>query len=232
MQPTPSTLCIFAKPPIAGVAKTRLASAVGLQHSGALATAFFLDTITLCRDAAQEAKRPVSTVLSVTELHPMFRTLAPELPRWPQGEGPLGARLERTIRYALSQRPTVVIVGSDAPHMPARQIVAAMDRLAACDVVLTPSDRGGISLIGARVCLPGMLNGIGWSAGAVLGAVCERLATHRLSFAVMEPCFDVDDAPDLERLSALLAMSPERAPQTARAIRRLVQRRPIVLAAS
>jgi uncharacterized protein len=221
---TPSTLCIFAKPPVPGVAKTRLADAIGLQHSATVATAFLLDTVTLCRKVATETKRPVSTVLSVTDLHPLFRTLAPELARWPQGEGDIGARLERTIRYALSQTPMVVIIGSDTPHMQAKQIVEAMDRLQSCDVVLTPSDKGGIALIGARVCLPGMLSGISWSARPVLGPLCDRLAKHRLSFSVLESCFDVDDAQDLERLSALLAMSPERAVQTARAIKRLAKK--------
>src|SRR6187200_1503079 len=115
---SPSTLCIFSKPPIPGVVNARIAAAIGLQHSAALETALLLDTISLSQRVAAEAKRPVSTAMLVADMHPLFRTLAPELPRWPQGDGDLGARLERAIRYSLTLRPRVAIIGSDAPHMP------------------------------------------------------------------------------------------------------------------
>lgn len=218
--PTPATLCIFTVPPLPTSPSLPLARDLGVRDAAALATAMLLDTISLCRRVETEARRPVSTALAVAELHPFYRTLAPELPRWPQGAGSYGMRLEHTLRYALTQRPHVAIVSTETPHLLSRHMVAALDRLSECDFVVAPSDKGGVCLLAARVHVPGLLAKIDWMTGAVFLAVCEQLAKHRLSFAVLEPTFKIASGAEIERARTVLEISPERAPQTARALRR------------
>lgn len=206
-------MCVFAKPFRPGEVKTRLASALGGPAASALARAFFLDT--WAKVGALEGAGPV---LASTEDVPGHFGVAPEQ-LWLQGEGDLGERMERVARRALAAAPWVLLVGADSPALPEGALEAACAALADHDAVLGPADDGGYYLFGLRRAPAGLLEGLPWSAADTFTATHARLKERGLSVALVEPHFDVDGPADLERLRALLAGSPERAPATAAAMR-------------
>jgi glycosyltransferase A (GT-A) superfamily protein (DUF2064 family) len=91
-------ICVFAKPPHPGHVKTRLARSVGSVAAAQLAQAFLEDTWALVRQlpwahaVAALADGPMTIALEGGEL-------------WSQGEGDLGARLERVLQRALATAP-------------------------------------------------------------------------------------------------------------------------------
>jgi glycosyltransferase A (GT-A) superfamily protein (DUF2064 family) len=131
-------ICIFAKPPVAGGVKTRLASALGPEIAAELARAFLDDTM-----AAVRALGWARVAVASTAPHEGVETLL-------QGEGDLGARIERVLRAALADAPFAIAIGADAPALPRRLLEAARDVLQRADEVLGPADDGGFYLLGLR----------------------------------------------------------------------------------
>lgn len=207
---------VFAKPPRAGEAKTRLAEGIGRLAAAGLARAFFQDTW--------------AAVSSRTWAEPILATTDPDAPEWrelrvrgawPQGDGDLGARLERTLGRALESAPAALVVGTDSPGLPGELLDDARRALETAHAVLGPSDDGGFYLLGLSRTVEDLLEGLPWSSEETFEMTKSRLAERGLSVHVLPPFFDVDRPADLEPLRRRLARGEIRAPATARALARL-----------
>lgn len=214
-----STLVIFARAPVLGEVKTRLAKHLGEAAALELYEAFLDDTCALTQGLG--ARRVLAVAGELT--HPKLERLAKSqrLALEPQGDGDLGARMERAIARHLATGP-VLIIGSDAPTLPRAHLHAALDALMEHDVVIGPSDDGGYWLVGARVPVPEIFSDIRWSTPEVLPATLQRLGSR--SHALVASFYDIDTVEDLARLRAELAALPETvAPATRRALAALPQ---------
>ena len=140
---------------------------------------------------------------------------------WLQGDGDLGARLERVLRRALTRAPKALAIGADSPGLPLRLIEAAHAALDAADAILGPCDDGGFYLLGLRRCPPGLLADLPWSLEGTHRATLARLRHRGLETIELDPWFDVDREEDLARLERLIAEGSVVAPATASAIARL-----------
>jgi uncharacterized protein len=199
----PLLLCVFAKPPVAGEVKTRLAATLGPERAAVLARAFLDDTL--------EAQRLPWAEVALATTAPF----AAPVPTLLQGPGDLGARIERVLRAALERAPAAIAIGADAPALPRRLLEAARLALAEADAVLGPAADGGFYLLGLRRCPEGLLAALPWSAADTCLRTLERLRTSGLKTALLEEWFDVDRPEDLERLRAALRAGELVAPRTA-----------------
>jgi len=91
-------ICVFAKPPVPGEAKTRLATTVGKVHAAALARAFLKDTWELVSRV-----KWARAILATTEGTAKAFGLSGPVKTWLQGDGDLGKRLERIIQRGLAE---------------------------------------------------------------------------------------------------------------------------------
>ncbi|MBA2544076.1 MAG: TIGR04282 family arsenosugar biosynthesis glycosyltransferase [Deltaproteobacteria bacterium] len=200
------SICIFAKPPVAGTVKTRLADA---ELAARLARAFLLDTCDSLRALAWAAP-----ILATTgDLEPSLARRV-EIPIWPQGSGDLGARIERVMRRALESADGAIAIGADTPGLPRELLVRACEALTRADAAIGPTDDGGFYLLALRACPVGLLADLPWSRSDTFAATLERLRSRGLRTLVLEPWFDVDRPADLERLRALLSTGALVAPET------------------
>ncbi|WP_166269389.1 TIGR04282 family arsenosugar biosynthesis glycosyltransferase [Marinobacter caseinilyticus] len=199
----PTTVLIqFAKWPEAGRVKTRLIPALGVQ--GALDAHCRL-TLTvlghlLASGRAVEfwwdralAQPPASARPVVSEVR------AASLVENVQMGADLGARMHQALAQSLQTRDKVLIIGSDCPSVDAPYIEAALAALDHSDAVIGPSEDGGYVLLGARRVAEGMLVDIEWGSARVLGQTCERMTACGLTYQLLEPRWDVDEAEDWER---------------------------------
>jgi len=211
-------LALFAREPVAGTVKTRLAREVGEARAVALYTAFLADLARSLPSPGEwvsllahvgEAPGPV---LSETFAGWTFAT---------QGDGDLGARMARRAGAA-NGRP-VVIVGSDAPELRASDVRAALRALREADVVFAPAPDGGFSLVGLRpgVPAPALFGGSRWSTAHALEDTRAAAVAAGCRVALLPVIADVDVAADLAALGARLAAGPEGCPSTRRALEEL-----------
>lgn len=199
-----ATICIFAKPPRAGEAKTRLAPAIGPDNAARVAQALLEDVI----DTALRVPR-ANVVLSVTE---RFALPGWHLPNWPQPEGDLGVRIEHTLRQALLESRCAIAVGADTPGLTPALLDDAITRLDSCDAVLGPAHDGGYYLVGLRRCPPTLFQNIRWSHQATLDDTLARFQQLGVRYSLLPKCFDLDTPEDLTRMRYLLSAGVITAP--------------------
>ncbi len=210
-----ATVLVLAKPPLPGLVKTRLEPCVGPSGAAALAGAFLADTWALVRSLGG-----VRPVLATTTILPGFCELAGG-EQWLQGDGDLGARLERVLRRALEGTPRAIAIGADTPGLPRSLLERAHEHLARADAVLGPCVDGGFYLIGLRRCARGLLADLPWSTERTYAATLARLMERGLRTAVLPPWFDVDRPEDLVELRRRLDRGEIEAPRTAESLARV-----------
>ncbi|MGE0703644.1 MAG: TIGR04282 family arsenosugar biosynthesis glycosyltransferase [Vicinamibacterales bacterium] len=209
-------VCVFAKPPRAGLVKTRLIASLGAPAAADLARAFFDDTWRLARSLEWADAVLATTDVAASE----WQTIGPaEI--WPQVGGDLGERLEEILRDALAIYPFAIAIGTDAPALPRELLDAACDALQTVDAVLGPAEDGGFYLLGVRACPSGLLAEIPWSAPDTYARTLARFRERRLRTEILPPWFDVDRSEDLNRLTSLLASAGAEAPATRRLLQQL-----------
>jgi rSAM/selenodomain-associated transferase 2/rSAM/selenodomain-associated transferase 1 len=197
------TVVLFAKAPVPGYVKTRLAAEVGPHEATRIYRTLGRDTADALRAGAGRLIAYVDppdagTIVAVADWLGRdgieFRL---------QSEGDLGERMSLAARECLDESDAVCIVGSDIPGLGADSVDAAFRALENHDVVLGPATDGGYYLIAIRETNPGLFDEIPWSTADVLTATLERASALGLSVSLLEPKTDVDTLADVP--AALLA---------------------------
>lgn len=197
-------LIVFTKAPAAGQAKTRLIPALGTVGAAALAGRL-LDHSVAAGVAAGFAA--VELCVTPSTAHPAFQRLQARHRRLAvtlQGEGDLGARMDRALTRALQLSPAVLLIGTDAPALDADMLRSAADALAESDAVFVPAFDGGYALVGLRRPAPGLFVGIDWSTDRVMQQTRGRAAAAGLRIIELPAVSDIDEPADLARLPLAL----------------------------
>jgi rSAM/selenodomain-associated transferase 1 len=203
---------LYAKEPVAGRVKTRLAREIGDAAAAALYAAFLEDLA-----VALPAPGRWEAVLAHAEPEagPFLRkTFGAPWTLSPQGDGSLGMRLRNAFEGA-----HVVVAGSDAPTLGRTDLEEAFGALAGgADVVFAPSPDGGFSLIGTRKKPGDFLEGVRWSTEYALDDARRAAERLGLRVALIAPVPDVDVLEDLGILSSSLSKQIFLCPATRRAV--------------
>ncbi|MEN3793586.1 TIGR04282 family arsenosugar biosynthesis glycosyltransferase [Fulvimarina sp. MAC3] len=190
---TRPTVVIFAKAPIPGTVKTRLAKTIGEEAALSLYE-------TLLRRTIETASNPRwDTVIAATpdEATKDACYWPSGTPRIPQGEGDLGSRMLRLLEHAKPNAP-VLVVGSDIPGLSGWQIETAFASLAASPLVFGPAEDGGFYLVGAAdQPPPAIFRNVEWSTETTLRQVLDNVPAG--SAGLIDRLEDLDDAESLER---------------------------------
>ena len=193
------TVLVFVKAPAPGRVKTRLSPPFTAEAAAALYRAFAADSL----GAAESAVGARAVVAyAPDEGWPDPSWLRAPTPEWfPQEGADLGRRLAAATGKAFSDgADRVVVVGSDAPHLPSARIEEAFARLATAPLVLGPARDGGYYLIGLREPAPSLFDDIPWSGPEVLKATLARAAELSWPVHLLDEVEDVDDAASLARM--------------------------------
>lgn len=188
----PRHLVLFARAPMRGAVKTRLAADIGKDA----ALSFYRRTL---RDVLWRLGRDPRwhTWLAVTpDVAANSTALWPQVPGVrliAQGQGDLGVRMARPL-LALPPGPAVII-GSDIPEVTPGHVMAAFTALGRNDMVFGPAVDGGYWLVGARrapVVPHGLFANVRWSTEH---ALADTLAGLPKSFrvAMLGELDDIDD---------------------------------------
>ena len=116
----------------------------------------------------------------------------------------LGARMRWAFAEMLAESPSVILIGSDSPTLPAGFIRRAAARLRDHDLVLGPAEDGGYYLIGLtragfRKAGRDLFYRIRWGGPTVFRMTLERAIRRRIRAAILDPWYDIDTLKDLRR---------------------------------
>ncbi|MDX1567988.1 MAG: TIGR04283 family arsenosugar biosynthesis glycosyltransferase [Longimicrobiales bacterium] len=200
------TLLVFAKAPIEGRVKTRLARDVGHERATRLYRRIGRRVVDQIRGGPYEtvvcydppaARESVRSWLGEEGL--TFR---------PQKGPDLGTRMAEAFDWAFGRsldgpdggQREVCIVGTDAPGVEQGVVTEAFRSLEEADLVLGPASDGGYYLLALSEPRPELFREIEWSTPEVLDATLQRAESLGLRVRLLEERTDLDTSEDLARL--------------------------------
>ena len=197
------TIAVMAKAPVPGLAKTRLAPALGADGAATLAAQLLDHAVA---QAVAAALGPVSVWTTPDATHPAFQRLRQRhgVKLAVQGTGDIGQRMAAVFAAAFAHHSgPLLLMGTDLPGLTAAVLQQAAAALATHPAVLVPALDGGYGLIGLRQPAPDVFADVDWSTPAVLAQTRQRLAAAGLRHAELPTVADIDEAADLVHLQGL-----------------------------
>ncbi len=194
----PRHVIIFAKAPVLGTVKTRLAAGIG----SVMATCLYRTwSARVIRRLAADTRWHTALALSPDS----YANGSQSWPAcWPhhidhmaQGSGDLGRRMSG--RFKGLPPGDAVIVGSDIPDLEPRHIAAAFKALGRCDAVFGPASDGGYWLIGLtnRLRQRASFEGVRWSTEHAQADTIRKLGADKNVCILTEQLADIDTVDDL-----------------------------------
>ncbi|MCF6235627.1 MAG: TIGR04282 family arsenosugar biosynthesis glycosyltransferase [Gammaproteobacteria bacterium] len=199
------TLLIFAKAPIAGIAKTRLIPALGAEGAAKLHRKLAINTLKM---ATQHALCPVQLWCTPDTEHPFFVQCQKEfsVTLHQQSGRDLGERMAHALQQALQKNDYVIIIGTDCPPLTQDMLQRTFKLLDnSYDSVLIPAIDGGYVLLGLRRFNTELFNHIEWGTEKVLRATRERLNQLQWRWYELPHQWDLDEPKDLADKYELIA---------------------------
>jgi hypothetical protein len=189
-------IAVFAKAPVAGTVKTRLAAVLGADAAASLHAGLVRHAIAT---AVQARVGPVTLRCLPDTSHPFFERCRDDsgVALEAQRGADLGARMLDAFTAASGP---LLVIGADCPALTPEHLRAAAAALEAKDAVLIPAEDGGYVLLGLARPIPEIFEGVAWGSAAVMAQTRERLAAARADWMELPALWDVDRPEDYARL--------------------------------
>lgn len=190
-------VALFAKAPVAGRVKTRLAASVGHR-----AACFFYQKMCEAVAAVAAQTAPAHLTLWYTPtaqpyLRRLARQVGADLRAQPQGD--LGQRLRWVAAQELRRAEVVLLIGADAVGLTPGHLQKAVRLLQGnTDVVVAPAGDGGYTLIGLRKPTRAVFQQIPWGSSRVMTATQRRCRRAGLDLGQLPTAPDLDTVRDLK----------------------------------
>lgn len=194
-----TAIIVFAKAPLAGLAKTRLAPALGAAGAAALAERMLRHALA---QAVAANAGPVELCAAPDAAHPALREAAAACGASLAGQGPgdLGMRMHRALARQLSHHDRALLIGTDAPSLNAVLLREAAQALTDHDAVFVPTLDGGYALVGQRRSDSRWFADMAWSHDRVMDETRVRLRAAGVRWKELAPVADIDEPADLAHL--------------------------------
>jgi rSAM/selenodomain-associated transferase 1 len=190
-------LIVFAREPVPGLVKTRLATKLGNQAAADLYETMLQDVLNGCRKLDD-----IDTVVfwecgaeRLPHLEEKYRCSSRR-----QTPGNLGQRMQAAFEQMLAEGCDICcIIGSDAPDLPLTYITEAYRLLEEerTGVVFGPASDGGYYLLGLSRMVPQLFSNIPWSSATVLEASLAAARRSGSTTILLPEWQDIDTVEDL-----------------------------------
>lgn len=186
-----ASVAVFAKAPVPGKCKTRLARSIGPRAAANVQRKLTERTVKAIVDGGFD----VTLWCAPDCRHPTFMRLRQlygvRLRR--QTKGHLGQRMAHALRAGLVERPLALIVGADCAGMCRRALDDAVGALeGGAHVVFVPARDGGYVLVGVSRKLPGLFQRVHWGSKRVMRQTRRRASSLDVESRELAPLWDVD----------------------------------------
>jgi uncharacterized protein len=233
-------IAVMAKAPRPGEVKTRLVPPLTPEVACALSAGFLHDVTENIRLAAQDASIHSYVAYAPAGSAELFDGILADRTKLVLADGAavsaagvngFGRCLLHAARSLFAEGyQAVCLLNSDSPNLPTALLAQSAAALAEDGdrVVLGPAEDGGYYILGMKAPHHQLFADVAWSTSAVADQTRQRAQALGLPLVELDPWYDVDDAPSLQRLCQDLAtgrgidgQQPYPARHTARCIERL-----------
>ncbi len=189
-------IVVFAKAPVAGLAKTRLIAALGAQGAAKLAQQLLEHALD---QTVQAHAGAVELCVTPDPHHPALLALSQQhrVALTAQGDGDLGDRMHRVFERVLQTHSAALLMGTDAPALDSAMLKKALAALATHDAVFVPALDGGYALVGLRRPCAALFHHMVWSTATVMQETRRRATQAHVHWHELPPVNDIDEPADL-----------------------------------
>ena len=196
-----SRILIFAKAPVAGLAKTRLIPALSEAGAADLAEKLIHQIV---KNISESMLCPVSLYCTPDTNHPVFKKMqqqyAVELHL--QTGADLGIRMANALTESCKNAKSVIIIGTDCPVMNKEYLTEAFAILRDDnEIVFGPAEDGGYVLVGMNNMHDKVFQGIDWGTEKVMQQTRMVMQENNYLWTELATLWDVDRPEDLQRLT-------------------------------
>jgi hypothetical protein len=193
---------VFARAPVAGAVKTRLAPVLGAAGAARLHARMVKIALRTATSAARTVELHCFPHTRQTFFRHASRRCGVNLHA--QTGGDLGARMLHAMRIALRRSRLVVLIGSDCPGLRPADLRAALRALhSGASAVFSPAEDGGYALIGLRRISARLFEDIDWGGAQVMAQTRARMRELGWRWKELRAVWDVDRPEDVARLRTL-----------------------------
>lgn len=191
-------LVMFARAPVAGKVKTRLAPALGIEGALALHRRLVLRTLRSARAFCEAHDVELEVRIAGGDADAVKHWLGDDWRFREQRGGDLGERMAAAFDENFHEGSTAtVLIGSDCPCLTPGVLASAFECLKTHGAVLGPARDGGYYLIGLTAPMPGLFRDIAWGTESVLAQSLAVLSRGSCQPALLEILDDLDRPEDL-----------------------------------
>ena len=192
-------MAVFAKAPVPGQVKTRLAGVLGADAAAGLHAGLVRHALAT---AVASGLGGVELWCAPDERHDFFERCAADFGAslHAQRGADLGARMRAAFDEAFARGEALVLIGADCPALKPGDLRAAASALGAHDVAIVPAEDGGYVLLAMARAVPQVFEGVAWGSASVIGETRSRLAAAGVAWLELPALWDVDRPEDYERL--------------------------------
>lgn len=204
-------LAIFVKTPGHSALKTRLAAGIGVDAARAFHQRAAATTAAVA-GAAMAVEPMIQAYWAVAESAAIAAPCWASLPRIAQGDGDIGARMQRVCTMLQRRHGAALLIGADAPQLTVADLRAARRALDDHAHVIGGSTDGGFWLFGTRCDVPDdAWTSTPWSQPDTASRFAAAIGNA--SIARLRVLRDVDTATDLAPVVHALDVLAESLPE-------------------
>ncbi|PJZ36925.1 transferase [Leptospira levettii] len=185
-------LIIFAKQPIQGQVKTRLARTLGDQTT----LNIYQNLLQITQDITSKLNISKTVYWDQIPNHTniyfqdgySFKV---------QSQGDLGKKMKDAFREEFDESfGKILIIGTDCPYLTKEIFEDAYRALEKSNIVIGPAKDGGYYLLGMNRFYPSLFEGIPWSTELVFDLTIKKIKELNLTFSVLPALNDIDTEKD------------------------------------
>ena len=195
-------IIVFAKEPVLGKVKTRLARAIGETAALQFHEKMLRQTMEMVCEYNLAA---VELHVTGNPDHPLFQSLSLEfhVSVHQQKGDDLGEKMFFALEQSLGNSNYSVLIGTDCPIMGVEYLSNALTALVrGQDAVIGPAEDGGYVLIGARTIKKDWFRDISWGSSKVMQQSRSKMQASGAKLEELQTLWDVDHIDDLQRWQA------------------------------
>ena len=193
-----NALIVFAKNPVSGKVKTRLAESIGDQEALNLYKKLLSNTYLQTKNSVSDKYLFLSEKKDASLYDSSYIQFI-------QSGNDIGEKMKNAFDKIFKMNYcNIVLTGTDIPDLTTEIINLAFEALNENDFVIGPAFDGGYYLIGMKSFNEFVFENIEWSTDKVLLKTITDIKERSLNYFLLKELYDIDDIEDIEVMKLFL----------------------------
>jgi rSAM/selenodomain-associated transferase 1 len=185
---------IFAKDPVAGRVKTRLAKETGKRQALKVYESLLKKTFKTFKKTKYDVR-----VYFTPGRDNLKKLLPKRFELFPQKGRGLGSRMFNAFKDCFKYYQKIILIGVDCPFVNKGLIQKAFASLSQHSIIFGPSKDGGYYLVGLSKLYPSIFKNISWGSNKVLKQTLKQCKLLSIKPYLLKKLYDIDTVSDYKK---------------------------------